>query len=231
MFKTRKKLKKHNYRNHRNKCDVCQKCFVSIISLKEHVDQEHTETEIAADLDDTETQSTARKCDICVKEFLCDIQLEEHTEAEHKEQTNITEDGNRNYKTTFAQESYEEMDNSDGIGKELIPSSSEYKCEICRIYFEGMKDLENHLDKIHLEELECVFCKIEFQGINDMDTHMDLKHNGMWKLNDPDILREGDSEYQDEFEEMKIRKKGKMGEILYCFTDAEKHVYLQGGDC
>jgi hypothetical protein len=64
-----------------------------------------------------------------------------------------------------------------------------------------MKDLVNHLDTVHLEELKCGFCNMEFQGINDMDDHMDPKHKGMWKLNDPDILREGDSEYENEFEE------------------------------
>ena len=104
-------------------------------------------------------------------------------------------------KTTIAQEGDEEINTSDSIVKELIQRTSEFKCEICRIYFEQKRDLEAHLDKIHLEEIKCVFCNIKFKGINDMDIHMDLKHNGMWKLNDPDILREGDSEYETEFEE------------------------------
>ena len=62
------------------------------------------------------------------------------------------------------------------------------------MFFTCEKELEDHLNNIHLTELECVFCKIEFQSINDMDNHMDLKHKGLWKFNDPDVLREGDSE-------------------------------------
>jgi hypothetical protein len=64
-----------------------------------------------------------------------------------------------------------------------------------------MKELEDHLNKTHLDEIKCAFCKIKFTDINDMDNHMDLKHKGMWKLNDPDILREGDSDYEIEIEE------------------------------
>ena len=35
-----------------------------------------------------------------------------------------------------------------------------FKYEICRIYFEHMKELEDHLNKIHLDKLKCAFCKI-----------------------------------------------------------------------
>ena len=58
-----------------------------------------------------------------------------------------------------------------------------------------------------------------------MDLHMDLKHKGLWKLNDPDILREGDSEFDDEFEE---DWRWEMGEILYFII--VKHLYHFRGD-
>ena len=62
-------------------------------------------------------------------------------------------------------------------------------------------ELEEHFDAIHSEDFKCGYCKLDFKSIRDMDHHMDLKHKGMWKLNDPDILREGDSEFEDEIEE------------------------------
>ena len=138
-----------------------------------------------------------------MEEFPCKIKLNEHIEAKHKEQEkeNATDEGKGIEEAIFAKEGDKEIDNFDSLEKVLIPSSTEFRCEICRIYFAHMKDLENHLDTVHLEELKCGFCNIEFQGINDMDDHMDLKHKGMWKLNDPDILRKGDSEYENEFEE------------------------------
>ena len=77
----------------------------------------------------------------------------------------------------------------------------EFKCEICRIVFATSKNLEEHFDTVHLDEIKCGYCKIEFEAIADMDKHMDVKHKGMWKLNDPDILREGDSEFEEEFED------------------------------
>ena len=83
---------------------------------------------------------------------------------------------------------------------DCIPCCSTFKCEICRFFLPTKNDLEEHFDTVHFEEIRCGYCKIEFQSIRDMDKHMDFKHKGMWKLNDPDILREGDSEFEDEFE-------------------------------
>ena len=132
------------------------------------------------------------------------MRLEKHIETEHKEhkQEDATKDRQCRTGTAFAQESEEEIDLHDNLSK--VISSSEFKCEMCRIYFKEMNDLEDHLNEIHLAELECVFCKMEFKCINDMDNHMDLEHKGMWKLNDPDILRDGDSE--EEFEDEEIEK-------------------------
>ena len=163
--------------------------------MKEHVEEEHKEKEV--DPKDTENKSHAIQCVVCLEQFPSNVKLEEHKEAEHKEQNE--EKGQ--YQTTLSQQVDEEVDDSVNSEEVLIQKSLEFKCEICRIYFEQMKELEHHLDDIHLDELNCVFCKIEFPGINDMDNHMDLRHKGMWKLNDPDILREGDSEYENEFEE------------------------------
>ena len=105
---------------------------------------------------------------------------------------------NENKEKTAAQKNDEKTTKSE---VSLLHSLLDFKCEICRIYFENGNELEDHFDINHLDEFRCGICKVEFERIIDMDDHMDLKHKGMWKLNDPDILREGDSEYENEFEE------------------------------
>ena len=39
---------------------------------------------------------------------------------------------------------------------------------------------------------------ISAKNIRDIDHHMDTNHGGRWKLNDPDVLREGDVESSSE---------------------------------
>ena len=184
-FKSRKKLRKHVRRVHRINCDLFQTDLATNINLKDHVTDEH----ILKSPKGTEEKAQGFKCVVCLKDFVSNVKLEEHREARHKEQTEETSQG----ETILAQ--------ADDEGNEDAEKVLSFKCEICRINFPHMKELEDHLNNIHLDELKCVFCKIEFTDINDMDKHMDLNHRGMWKFNDPDILREGDSELESEIEE------------------------------
>ena len=168
-FKTRKKWKKHVNRVQSNKCDFYKKHFVFRTDLQEHLEQDHNKTEVGKEFNVTEIQpkSPATNCAVSFKKFLGEIKLEEHIEAEHNKQENgtITDDRIDKNNTTFAETGDEE----------IYIGSTEFKCEICKINFEQKKDLEDHLNKIHLAEIECVFCKIEFNCISDMDNHMDLK--------------------------------------------------------
>ena len=36
-------------------------------------------------------------------------------------------------------------------------------------------------------------CEMDFNSVEYMDSHMDDKHEGRWKINDPDIIYEGES--------------------------------------
>ena len=77
------------------------------------------------------------KCAVCLKDFVSKVKLEEHIEAEHREET----DERRQYPTTLAQEDDEGIDDTVSLEKVLIQCSLTFKCEICRIYFEHMKEL------------------------------------------------------------------------------------------
>ena len=66
--------------------------------------------------------------------------------------------------------------------------------DICKLNFNATEKLEAHINNTHAEDLRCDLCRIDFGNIRDMDHHMDQNHGGRWKLNDPDILREGDVE-------------------------------------
>ena len=65
-------------------------------------------------------------------------------------------------------------------------------------------------------EKYCGICKLDFKCIKDVNAHMDMKHQGLGKMNDLNVLRDvGPNEYK--------KKMVKMGEII--------QVYLQGEDC
>jgi hypothetical protein len=50
------------------------------------------------------------------------------------------------------------------------------------------------LNKIKpIRKLECGLCEMDFASIEYMDNHMDERHQGRWKLNDPDVVWEGES--------------------------------------
>ena len=61
------------------------------------------------------------------------------------------------------------------------------------------------MDYKHSEEIHCGICKKDFNCIKSMNDHMDNKHKGLLKMNDPDVLREGECW-------VRCRKKEKKGE-------------------
>ena len=58
-----------------------------------------------------------------------------------------------------------------------------------RLEDESTKDKFMH----NIRKLECGMCVLEFQSVEDMDNHMDENHEGRWKINDPDVVYEGES--------------------------------------
>ena len=156
------------------RCNDCNVAFKSKKKLKKH-----------------RTRAHRSKCEDCQKDFVSSSALKQHIESDHAE--NKTKDYLIEPEVIVQKEVTDDEDETAFF--------STLKCEICRIFLPTSKALEEHFDTIHLEDIKCGYCRIEFQAIREMDLHMDLKHKGLWKLNDPDILREGDSEFDDEFEE------------------------------
>ena len=162
-------------------CNDCDVAFKTKKKLKKHRNRVHR-----------------IRCMVCQKLFESTHALKQHADKYHAGKESLDETDATNLK----QVTLPEKDNVH-VHKETeyVPYSLQFKCEICRIFFATSKSLEEHFDTVHLDEIKCGYCKIEFQAIADMDQHMDMKHKGMWKLNDPDILRDGDSEFEEEFED------------------------------
>ena len=193
----------------------CDKTFLSVVDIRKHDQYDHRKPKFTEEEDQvmiTEITKKEIQCDDCNFSFKSKKKLRKHHNKTHRirkdcrtdlvsissEKQQIEEDHPEN-------ENFEAIDdeNTSKFEKKLtdcIPCCSTFKCEICRFFLPTKNDLEEHFDTVHFEEIRCGYCKIEFQSILDMDKHMDFKHKGMWKLNDPDILREGDSEFEDEFE-------------------------------
>jgi hypothetical protein len=46
---------------------------------------------------------------------------------------------------------------------------------------------------------EIILCVLDFETLDEMDEHMDEKHQGRWKLSDPDVIFEVD-DYEESLE-------------------------------
>ena len=91
-------------------------------------------------------------------------------------------------------------------------SNSAFKCDVCNEEFLAKVNLRKHKQRFHqmnkskekkpLENFqqiypnrkqECNLCQLKFESIESMDVHMDDFHKGRWKINDPDVVWEGES--------------------------------------
>ena len=55
-----------------------------------------------------------------------------------------------------------------------------------------------HDEDNHVGDFKCDLRRINFETLENMDNHMDNVHEGRWKKYDPDVLREGDVESESE---------------------------------
>ena len=187
------KKSKHNYDVSEDKvissnqqielqCDLCDKKFGKKKTLLKHKRSSHEAVQTSLNTDFSPVIYSCSECDAI---FPTKSKFDNHAKSTH-DKTIIEEEPN---KLETSEASNEQKRNENNLIDKHFP---DFKCEMCKVNFNNSGQLEAHINKSHAESLRCDLCRMDFENISDMDDHMDKKHEGRWKLNDPDILREGD---------------------------------------
>ena len=180
MLKSRSKFRNHQQNVHKqdekikfvaNSRFPCQQCSKQMSSKKQ--------------LKRHNKQSCSREimCQECELDFLTMDELVVHIGRNHEENEVVNTKSETNVSVQHNEKEFH----------------GEFKCEVCKLDFGNIEDLDKHMDESHVENLKCELCNINFKNVKNMDSHMDEKHGGRWKMNDPDILREGDVESSSDF--------------------------------
>ena len=158
------------------KCRDCDFISVKKFDLDIHLTQNHKETEI--------------ECDQCGIYFVTVEELDLHRATHNQDTVSINQ----------------------ALQGLLDEKKKSFNCSRCNESFVTKKSLRRHSQKHHKlfkvkddvsaknipkhfknRKLECGMCEMDFNSVEYMDSHMDDKHEGRWKINDPDIIYEGES--------------------------------------
>ena len=104
----------------------------------------------------------------------------------------VTVQAKENCNDNFSNKEFSNHIKNDQEKKEI--SLLKLVCKRCQLNVETFTEMKTHDENNHKEKLTCKLCRVDFENVEYMDNHMDDNHEGRWKLYDPDVLREGDSE-------------------------------------
>ena len=142
------------------------------------------------------------ECEVCGKFFVSKSELNNHR-AKHEDPGNDIAALNNLLQGLLTK--HEEVSNvKESIELERNHKCA-FKCEDCDEVFATKTNLKKHKSRFHkifkvkqtiqksIRKIECGLCEMDFAAIEYMDKHMDEMHQGRWKLNDPDVVWEGES--------------------------------------
>ena len=142
------------------------------------------------------------KLNVCGRYFVDHAELLEHKKTKHREMDTFLNDLLQNLETlnkTTKEKPDNDVDQYESLVFKKVEVIQKLQCVECNGQFETKTNLRNHLimnhetSKVNLTRpLECGLCVIDFGTIEKMDEHMDESHSGRWKLDDPDVVFEGD---------------------------------------
>ena len=200
IFLSLEEFNEHNLKGHgdssqgTHRCRECSLAFKTRSDLNSHVIQDHSETEI--------------EFEQCGKFFVSRKELRDHRK-DHNNDKSETEKLNNMLEVLLN----DKKDCSQKMqASENQVSNSAFKCIVCNEEFLAKVNLRKHKQRFHqmnkskekepLENFqqiypnrkqECNLCQLKFESIESMDVHMDDFHQGRWKINDPDVVWEGES--------------------------------------
>ena len=162
---------------------------------------------------------------MCGRYFVDHAELVEHKKTKHEETDTFLNELLQNLETlnnTTKEKPENDFDQFESLALKKNDVIQEFQCVECNGQFETKTKLRNHLimnhenSKVNLTRpLECGLCVIDFGTIEQMDEHMDENHSGRWKLDDPDVVFEGDEyvESSDSEESSSAESNGNESEV------------------
>ena len=150
------------------KCEDCDFNYVKKAELDIHVTQNHKETEI--------------ECEQCGMYFVTIEELDVHrtTHINHTLQ-GLLEEQEKSFLCNSCNETFVTK-------KSLRRHSQKYQ----KLVKDGICQ-KNIQKQFKNRKLDCGMCRMDLTSVENMDSHMDDKHEGRWKINDPDIVYDGES--------------------------------------